>query len=581
MPGRRGVFVFILLLTVFGTAVLFAALRLRGPAEPTGTGLVLVWDVPFVLEEGDVPHRGLGFPWTGTRGPYLHEVVSALDRAARDDRVSAVVLRIDYMAWGWAKATDVRDALHRFRASGKPVIASLTGGGDLEYYVASASDVVASPPEARLWIDGLTASASFFRGTLDKLDVSPNFVQAGVYKTGAEQYTRTDLSEASRVAMGAMLDDLYRGLVDSLAAARGFASDEVARLLDAGPFSAGEALDAGLVDTLIYDADVDSFTIQVAEGAETTLDFEDYVGRTPRGRGAVALIHASGTILPGRSGEAPGEERVLGAESMIEALREARGRAGISAVVLRIDSPGGSIQASDDIWAEVQRLSEVKPLIVSMSDVAASGGYYIAVPARYIVAQPGTITGSIGVYGGKFNIRGLLDKLGIGIETLSRGAHAGVLSTFRDFTPDELRRFQAQTDASYQVFLEKVARGRRLDLAEVDSVGQGRVWTGVAAWQRGLVDTLGGLSTALALARQSAGLDPDAAVEVIPRVERHWLETLLESAFDERSAATDPLGLQDGLAALPVGPAVRAALVASRIQGGVLLAMMPWSLEVR
>jgi len=578
--GRRGVFVLILLLTVLGTAVLFAAFRLRRPSEQAGSGLVLVWKLPFVLEEGEVPFRGFGIPWATSREPYLHEVISGIDRAAHDPRVSALVLRVDYMQWGWAKATEVREAVQRFRSAGKPVFASLTGGGEIEYYVASSANVVAVPPEGRLWLDGLTATAMFFHGALDKLDVQPNFVQAGTYKSAVEQYTRSSMSEASRAAMDAVLDDLFQNVVDSLASSRGLPPEEIVRLLDTGPFTATQARDAGLADTLLYDADVDSFAVEVVEGAESPLDFDDYLDRTPRPRGPIALIHASGTILPGRSGEAPGEERVLGSETMIEALREARERDGIRAAVLRIDSPGGSIQASDDIWIEVKRLSEAKPLIVSMSDVAASGGYYIAAPASRIVAQPSTITGSIGVYGGKFNVRGLLDKLGIQVETLSRGAHAGVLSPFRDFTPEELERFQQQTDASYRVFLGRVSEGRGLELADVDSIAQGRVWTGIAAWQRGLVDTLGGLSTAIALAREAAGLPDDAGVEVIPRVERTWIESLIESAFEERDSRTE-FGTNRMLAALPAGPALRAWIVASRLQGGVILALMPWTLEVR
>jgi protease-4 len=573
VSARRGVLLFVLLLSVIGTAVLFAALRLRGPLGGASAGTMIVFDLPADLPEGDAPVRALSLGFRRSRY-FMHEVVEGLREAAADDDVHGLVMHIEDLDWGWAKAHEVRDALQQFRASGKTVYASLESGGELEYLIASVADVIVMPPAGELQLDGLSASSMFLRGALDKLDVSPNFVQSGPYKSAVEQYTRTSMSPAAREAIDAILDDEYGMLIDSLATARGFTSEDVKDLLDAGPFVAEDARAAGLIDSLIYDAEVDSFALAEFPDNVTTSDFADYIHRHARSRTGqrIALITASGTILPGKSRDVPGEENVMGSETMIEALREARTRGSIKAVVLRIDSPGGSVQASDDIWREVKLLADEKPVIVSMSDLAASGGYYIAAPAHRIVAEPSTLTGSIGVFGGKLNVGGLFNKVGVNIETVTRGTHAGMMSPYRDFTAEELQRYQQQIDAWYRLFLSRVVEGRGMSEAEVDSVAQGRVWTGVDAWERGLVDTLGGLETAIALAREAAGIQGTGPIEVLPRVEHHWYEDVFEAMFDrEQSAALPEM----------MSPVVRAWFTAARLQSGIALALMPFSVEIR
>ncbi len=573
MSARRGVLLFVLLLSVIGTAVLFAALRLRGPSGGASAGTMIVFDLPMDLPEGEAPSRPLALGFHRSRY-VMHEVLEGLRRAASDDDVRGLVLHIEDLDWGWAKAYEVRDALQEFRSSGKPVYASFESGGELEYLIASAADMIVMPPAGVLQLDGLSASSMFLRGALDKLDVRPNFVQSGPYKSAVEQYTRTGMSPAAREAVDAMLDVAYGMLVDSLASARGYSSADVMRILDAGPYVAEDARSAGLVDSLIYDAEVDSFALAEFPDNVATADFADYISHhgTPRTGQRIALITASGTILPGKSRSVPGEENIMGSETMIDALREARTRASIKAVVLRIDSPGGSVQASDDIWREVKRLADEKPVIVSMSDLAASGGYYIAAPAHRIVAQPSTLTGSIGVFGGKLNIGGLFNKAGVNIETVTRGAHAGMMSPYRDFTAEELQRYQQQVDAWYRLFVGRVVEGRGMSFAEVDSVGQGRVWTGLDAWERGLVDSLGGLETALAIARESAGLEPGGPIEVLPRVQRHWYEDAFEAMLDQEQAVSIPEMMS---------PIVSAWFTAARLQSGLVLALMPFSVEIR
>ena len=577
MSARRGVLVFVLAGVLLGFLVLVVALNLRRPAVARiSSPSVLVFELPGTLDEGPAPARSV-FLGPRRRSRYTtYDVLRGLRAAADDDQVSGLVLHVGGLGWGWAKIGEVRDAVARFRQAGKPVYASLTGGGDREYLLASVADTVAMPPTATLQLDGLVATATYFRGAFDKFGVSPNFAHVGRFKSGVEPYMRTGMSPEARADLGSLLDGLYGALLDSLGSARRLTRDSVARLVDEGPFAAVEARQCGLLDTLLYDSEVDSLAMHRGTRRLPRVTFAHYLAGlpVPSSGGHVALVVAEGAIVSGRSRQLPGQDADLGSETVIEALRQARTRKAIRAIVLRIDSPGGMTQASDDIWREVERCRAVKPVIVSMSDVAASGGYYFAVAADSIVASPATLTGSIGIYGGKFNILGLYHKLGLNVETVSRGRHAEMLSPYRDFTPEEARRFERSLESFYRGFVARVARGRRLSEAAVDSVAEGRVWTGQAARARGLVDRLGGLETAFAMARSGARIPPgdELVVEIFPRVRRTFLERILEDAFvadDETDAA------------LSLPPMLRAWAAIERFPSGEPLAIMPYRLDVR
>jgi protease-4 len=386
------------------------------------------------------------------------------------------------------------------------------------------------------------------------------------------------MSPAAREALDGLLDDTFRVLVDSLSTGRGLAPDSIRALIDQGPFSAREARRAGLADTLAYEEQIDSLAVRRAgHGVEAvTLAHHDAAQR-PRWGARIAYVSASGEITSGRSRTQPDGTEVIGSETLVKALRDVRERRSIKAVVLRIDSPGGEMGASDDIWHEVRRLNAVKPVIVSMSDLGASGGYYIAAPATKIVAQPGTITGSIGVFGGKLNVLGLYQKLGLNVETVSRGRHAGLMSPFRDFTPEEAERFQAHIDESYRLFLERVANGRHLTTDAVDAVARGRVWSGRSARSRALVDSLGGIRLAFQLAVHSAGLPEDSpfAMEEYPRVEQSFFERMLQGWLEDESD-------DSGEASTRVLPdAIRAWMAMALLPAGRPLAVMPWSIRIR
>ena len=577
MSARRGVLAFVIAGMFLGLVVLVVAFNLRRPdAGRSSEPVVLVFEVPETLDEGPPPARSV-FLGPRRRARFTTwDVLRALREAARDDHVSGLVLHVGSLDWGWAKIGEVRDAVARFRAAGKPVYASVTGGGDREYLLASAAGTVSMPPTAQLQLNGLVATATFFRGAFDKFGVSPNFTHVGRFKSGVEPYMRTGMSPEARADLEALLDGFYGMLLDDLGRARGLPRDSMSRLVDEGPFTSAEAWQRGLLDTLLYDTEVDTLALRRSGRRRPSETFVHYLDRLPAPvRGShVALVVAEGSIVSGRSRQLPGQDADLGSETLIEALRQARTRKAIQAIVLRIDSPGGMAQASDDIWREVQRCRAVKPVIVSMSDVAASGGYYFAVAADSIVASPATLTGSIGIYGGKYNILGLYHKLGLNVETVSRGRHAEMLSAFRDFTPDERRRFEQGLESFYRGFVARVARGRRLSEAEVDSVAQGRVWIGQAALGCGLVDRLGGLETAFEMARARAHLPQgeELVVERFPRVRRSFPERLLEDLF---------AGDDETDAALSLPPLLRAWATVERFPAGEPLAIMPYRLDVR
>ena len=587
MTSRSRVLLVILVVLLAGIVLVVGTMRLRGASSPVTTSRVLTFDVPSSLEE-DEPEVDFFSPGSWRRSRLtLFEVLETLHHAAGDAQVKALVLHIDGIDWGWAKVTEVRDALSEFRRAGKPVYAALEGGGEPEFFLASGADRIAMPPASDLQMNGLTASALFLRGTFDKVGVRPNFLHVGKYKSAVESYTRTDLSEPAREALGAVLGDTYRLLTDTLAHARRSTPDSIRAWMDRGPWSAEEAKGLGLVDTLLDGAEVDSLAVR-RTGGSSALKFTRYAerrlgGRSPLAR--VALVTATGTITGGKS-RLSGGERLMGAETIIEALRRARTRSSIRAVVLRIDSPGGDATASDEIWHEVVRCRRAKPVIVSMSDVAASGGYYIAAGADTLVADPGTITGSIGIFGGKFNIRGLYEKLGLSIETMSTGPHAEMYSPFRDFTDDEVRLYQDHLQKSYERFLERVASGRRRSTAWVDSVGQGRIWSGSAAADLGLVDELGGLRAALGIARARAGVDDDEEFEVerFPSPDEGYFGRFLSGFWNPEDAGllgdAGVLGRAVTLADPLLDP-LKVLGQAAVLGNGAALAIMPYTIVIR
>ena len=518
MAVRRGVIVVLVLILVAvaisAAGLLFMGLAVgRGPLISSNSTLLL--DVSGNLQETEP---------TGVLGqfieaqPTVRSIVDALRKASVDRRVSSVILRPTGDAALWGKVQEVRDAIIDFKKSKKPIIAFLEYGGDQSYYLASACDKVFLMPTATLDLTGMASYELFLRGTLDKIGVFPDSIHVGDYKTASNTFTEHAFTPAHREMAQSLNTDLYEQLIAGLAEGRHRTAAEIRDLIDHGPFLPEDAVRAGLVDDLAYADEIDD-KVQLGRGRTSMLRQHEYRGvglntlglnRGPR----IAVIYAVGMIASGASNDSPSSQ-VLGSDTMVEYLRTARADSSIRAIVIRIDSPGGSAIASDVIWREIMLTRDRKPVIASMSDVAASGGYYIAMPAHAIVAQPATLTGSIGVVLLRFVIDGTLDKLGLNMETVKQGKYADLFSPVRPFTPDERKKVGELMQATYDAFVEKAAAGRKTTPERIDAIAQGRVWTGKQAKELGLVDELGGLDRALAIAKDRAKIAPGSEVELV------------------------------------------------------------------
>ena len=585
MASRRGVR---LVLSLIGLAVVvsMAAVVLtfvavsRGPSVPSSATLVLRpgGDLPEV-EPDDVVGQVFGRDVSTVRG-----FVEALRRASRDDRVRAVLLmpstlNVPY----WGKVQEMRDAIVAFRKSGKHVTAFLEFGGDREYYLASAADRVFLMPTSSLDLTGVASYEMFLRGTLDKIGAYPDFVHIGDYKTAPNQLTQKGFTPAHREMAQSLNRDMYDQLVAGIADARKKSEDEVRDLLDKGPFVAKEALDAGLVDDLAYEDELDDRVPELGDGKATRrMEGGDYQRTRPqsvglRTRSRIAVLYVVGTIVSGRSGFDGVNGSVVGSETIIDQIRKIRDDASIKAIVLRIDSPGGSSVASDVIWRELKITRDEnpkRPIVTSMSDLAASGGYYIAMPTEAIVAQPGTLTGSIGIFGGKMVIGGTLDKLGVTTEAVVSGANAGIYSPFAPFTPAQREKVASFMDDFYKNFLTKVAESRKSTPAAIHAVAQGRVWTGRQALGHGLVDALGGLDAAVALAKEKAKIPANEDVQLVVYPERRGLLDALSEQFGGAGTA----GLWSMLAGTSERRAMAALSAPTRLfRRGEPLALMPFT----
>jgi protease-4 len=536
MARRKFTLLFTLLgFAFFVSATGFALIYLlvgREPAVPSNATLVL-------KVGGDIseiaPTNVVGY-LRGANTPTVRTYVDNLRKAKADARVSSVLLKpTGFDSPYWGKVQEIRDAVLDFKKSGKPVYAYLEYGGDREYYLATAADRVFLMPSSPLDLTGIATYEVFLRGTLDKIGAYPDLHHIGDYKTAPNQLTEKGYTKAQKEMDESLNRDLYGQIVRGISDGRRKNEADVQRMIDDGPFLPEDALRAGLVDDVLYEDQVEEKLRAIRPGNDQTaasgtsterlrkIEGDDYarvsasafgLNRGPR----IGVIYATGTINSGRSGYDPISGAVIGEETLVESIRQARRDSSLRAIVLRIDSPGGSATASDAIWRELmiaRKDRADRPIVASMSDLAASGGYYIALPAEVIVAQPSTLTGSIGIFGGKIVTGGVYEKLGANIGSTSIGKNAEINSPARPFNPGELRKLQEQLQAFYDQFVEKVAESRHTSPEKIDQVAQGRVWTGRQAKDNGLVDALGGLDTAVAIAKQRAKLAADSEVELV------------------------------------------------------------------
>ncbi len=528
---------------------------------------------------GDVPEKPpLELPAIlGGGGPGLTiaNVWMSLRKAAADSRIRAMVLEPEDLSMGWAKLEELRADVEQFRKSGKPVFAYLRAPGAREYYLALAADRIYLGPEEPFMLRGLRAETMYFKDTLDKIGVSVEVEHAGKYKDFGDMFTRSSMSAETREVLNSVADGVYGNLVARIAEARKKSPEEVRAMIDRGPFTASQALAAGLVDDLRYEDQVWSeLQGRLHLGATKKVAIGAYVRVPPasagiQGKSHIALVVGQGDIVRGNPGDDGAGESSLTSYGFDKVLNQVANNSSIRGVIVRIDSPGGEVTASGEIWRQMSLLSKKKPTVISMSDTAASGGYYMAMTGDPIVAYPETLTGSIGVVFGKPNLRGLYGKLGVAKDAVLRGKHADIDSDYTPLTPEERAILRQGIDESYREFVSKVAAARHRQFDDVEPLAQGRVWLGAQAVANGLADQLGGLDAALDLVKKKAG---------IPAAERVVVETYPgpESILDlilRRSSSEDAL---EGKLAKVFGRMPFHAWI-----NGGFLRMMPFWVEVR
>ncbi len=580
----------VLFLGLAATAAEPKAGALKAAKEPMKEPTVVVVEL-----DGDYAEEPSEPGVLGDIKPTLPNLLRRLDAAVADKKVAAVWLKIGDLSAGQAKIYELRAAVARLRKAGKPVYAELTTADSGQYLLAIACDRVVMPPSGMLMIPGVRAEITFYKGMLDKLGLQFDALRMGKYKGAFEPLTNETMSAPLRESYESLVDDDYQYLLAAIAADRHLKDYQVKTYVDRGLFSPADAKKANLIDAVLY-ADQLQKAIQkklnvekiklVTDYKKEKIDtdfsgisglmklIEIFSGVKPSAgdrKTKIAVIYAVGEIVEGKSSTSLLGSSALGSTTLIAALHKAAGDPKVAAVVLRIDSPGGSAAASDLIWRETTRLK--KPLIASMGDVAGSGGYYIAMNAQKIFASPCTLTGSIGVLGGKLVTRGLYDKLGLKTEVIARGANSGSMSSNQPFTPDERKVWIEALQETYHQFVSKAAEGRKMPFSKVEKLAQGRVYTGQTAKKLGLIDELGTLNDAIAAAKKAAGLKADADVELLLLPEP---KTFFEQLFGDSSASTDVKSL------LPEGvQALQRAQTLRRLLSEHILTWMPYGVQVK
>ena len=585
------IIVALVLVALIGLAVLVAAFRQSAPTIRDNSVLALriSGSLPDYIPD-DPLRKFFGGPTQS-----LSSLVLQFRKAKVDNRIKAILLEIDMSGAGWGKSEEIRDAIADFRTSGKPVYAYMEYGLNKEFYIASACDKVYLAPPGELFINGLAADVMFFRGSLDKLGIYPDIYQIGAYKSAGDMFTRKEMSDAHREYINSLLTNLFDRYVEGIAKGRGKTADEVRAIIDNAPYNAKEAQAAGLIDGIAYRDELEK-QIKTTLGYKDTDELRLVTGSSYRQVGAeslglnkgekIAIIYATGEIGSGSSENSPSGSQSIGSDTVARALNDARDDKTVKAIVLRVDSPGGSGLASDIIWHAVAAAKAKKPVVVSMGDVAASGGYYISASASKIVAQPSTITGSIGVVAGKPVMKEFYNWLGISNEYVLRGKNAGMFRETEKFSDDERVKFEEWIkNTYYNDFVPKVASGRNMEVQYVDSIGQGRVWTGGQAKERGLVDEFGGLDRAVEIAKQLANIPADKGVRrVVFPYPQTFFQQLMSTSNDDEATETKAREQQRAvLASMPQDAqrAFRYALLLDRMKEGDAMLLMPFDLRVK
>jgi len=501
----------------------------------------------------------------GELQPRLQDVLERLDKAAKDDSLAGVLLELRSPEIGLGKVNELRAAIARVRKSGKKVYADVQMGLNKDYLIACACDEVVMPESGILMITGLRAEVAFFKKLFDKLDIRAEFIQVGDFKGASEPFTRSKMSPEFRKQLESVIEDYYQQMIETIATDRKLDRSKVKELIDLGMFTPARAKEAGLIDRVSYEDEL-AEQLKKDHGAETLVvdrnygrkqvdaDFSGFAGfmklmdaimgnepgkKVARGQ-KIAIVYAVGPIMTGESKSGVFGNETLGSDTIVKAIRTAEKDEKVKAIVLRVDSPGGSALGSDLIWREITRAK--KPVVASMGDVAGSGGYYISMGADKIFAEPGTLTGSIGVVTGKLALKGFLSKIGITTDVISRGEVSGSLSPIEPLTEKEREAWLRVSKDIYAQFTTKASQGRKMDPAKLETVAQGKLFSGRMAAQNGLVDKVGTLEDAIAEAKSMAGLKPDEKVDllILPKPKSFFEQLFENQSLDSRAAAVVP-----------------------------------------
>jgi protease-4 len=548
-----------------------AAMRFsdRPPVVADGSTLVLHL-------EGELPEQPpvtLPIPFLEDQQPMtMIETWQLLRKAAADSRIKALVLEPRELEVGWAKLEELRGSIVTFKKSGKPVYAYLRGAGTKEYYVATAADRVFMAPEDELDVKGLRAELMFVKGTLDKLGVGLEFEHVGKYKDAPDMFTKTSPSPETLEVENQILDQYYSDIINVIAEGRKKQPDAVKTLIDDGPFVGKNALDGGLVDELAFEDEMygklkDAAKLEsikrVGERDYSKVEVAGVDGKTK-----IAFIVGQGEITRGGTNESVGSDGIT-ASGLVKLMRQVENDSSIKGVILRIDSPGGDGIASDDILHAAKSLSAKKPVVISMSDLAASGGYFIAMTGDPVIAYPNTLTGSIGVFFGKVNLKGLFDKVGLATYTLKRGRFADIDTSTAPLNDEQREKLRREIETFYKGFVERVAAGRKKPYDTVEPLAQGRVWLGAQARQNGLVDELGGVDRAIEMVRDRAKISSSEKIVLVTYPPKRSLWDVLLNRSDDMSQVESIL--RPVIGKLPLRALTR----------GGILKLMPFAIDVK
>lgn len=505
----------------------------EGDKPPAKLGKALLASIAV---KQDYPEGVAGEGLFGEMKPHLRDLIDRLDKAAKDDKLTGVVLRLRDPAIGLGKVSAIREAVARVRKTGKRVYADVHTAGTRDFLIATACDQIMMPESGSLMINGIQAEVMFFKGLLDKLGIQADFIQVGDFKGASEPLTRNNMSPEFRAQYEAVVNDYYEQIVETIAKERKLEAAEVKKLIDRGMFSANEAREARLIDRVAYEDEwhdalkselnADDLAIERDYGRKKSEDLsgmagmmklmEALMGGDQKSKNSknnkIAIVYIVGPIMTGESSVGLFGSQSVGSDTIVKALRQVNDDPKVKAIVLRVDSPGGSALASDLIWRETVRAK--KPVVVSMGDIAGSGGYYVSMGAKKIFVEPGTLTGSIGVVGGKLALRGLFDKVGINTETISRGKTAGSLSFTDPFSLEEREAWKRMMLETYHQFTTKAAQGRHMELKKLEGLAQGRVFSGRMAVANGLADQLGTLEDAIAEAKSLGGVGTEEKIDL-------------------------------------------------------------------